>query len=68
MRLFRQSAITQQTSLTAWDKALKRLDNSINEEKQEKIKQLLKSWAELDEENEQQETLKIIESLENVSI
>ncbi|MCF3572708.1 hypothetical protein L2E66_17945 [Planktothrix agardhii 1805] len=66
VRLFRQSMLTKQTSINAWDKAINQINNS--EQNPEKIKQLFESWAELDDENEQKETLKIIESLEGVSI
>jgi hypothetical protein len=69
MRLLRQSMITRQTSITPWDHAINQLNNSHqNQEKQEKINQLFQSWAELDDENEQKETLKIIESLECFSV
>lgn len=73
VRLFRQSLMIKQTSLNAWDNAINQLNNSNqNQEKQAKkqakIEQLFQSWAESDDENEQKETLKIIESLENVSI
>ncbi|MGI0480684.1 hypothetical protein ACN4EE_07830 [Geminocystis sp. CENA526] len=66
VRLFRQSMLTKQTSINTWDNAI----NQINkiDQNQENITQLFESWAELDDENEQKETLKIIESLENVSI
>lgn len=66
VRLFRQSMLTKQTSINAWDKAINQINNS--EQNPEKIKQLFDFWAQLDEENEQKETLKIIESLEGVSI
>ncbi|MGL5132213.1 MAG: hypothetical protein ACRC78_06770 [Planktothrix sp.] len=66
VRLFRQSMLTKQTSINAWDNAINQIKNS--EQNPEKIKQLFESWAELDDENEQKETLKIIESLEGVSI
>ena len=66
VRLFRQSVLTKQTSINAWDNAINQINNS--DQNQEKIKQLFESWAELDDENEQKETLKIIESLEGVSI
>jgi hypothetical protein len=58
--------LTKQTSINAWNNAINQINNS--EQNPEKIKQLFESWAELDDENEQKETLKIIESLENVSI
>jgi hypothetical protein len=66
VRLFRQSVLTKQTSINAWDNAINQINNG--EKNPEKIKQLFESWAELDDENEQKETLKIIESLEGVSI
>jgi hypothetical protein len=66
VRLFRQSVLTKQTSINAWDNAINQINNS--EQNPEKIKQLFESWAKLDDENEQKETLKIIESLEGVSI
>jgi|JI91814CRNA_FD_contig_31_212882_length_600_multi_5_in_0_out_0_2 hypothetical protein len=69
VRLFRQSIMIQQTSINAWDQAINQINNSeLNQQKQEKIKQLFQSWSELDDETDQKETLKIIESLEGVSI
>jgi hemolysin-activating ACP:hemolysin acyltransferase len=69
VRLFRQSVTMKQTSVNAWSDAINQLNNGqYNQEKQEKIKKLFQSWSELDDENEQKETLKIIESLEGVSI
>jgi hypothetical protein len=52
--------------ISAWDRAIDQINN--REQNQEKIKQLFQSWAKLDDENEQKEILKIIESLEGVSI
>ncbi len=66
VRLFRQSLLTKQISINAWNNAINQINNS--EQNPEKIKQLFESWANLDDENEQKETLKIIESLEDVSI
>lgn len=66
VRLFRQSLLTKQISINAWDNAINQISNS--EQNSEKIKQLFESWAELDDENEQKETLKIIEFLEDFSI
>ncbi|MBD2483004.1 hypothetical protein [Planktothrix sp. FACHB-1365] len=66
VRLFRQSLLTKQISINAWDNAINQINNS--EQNSEKIKQLFESWAELDDKNEQKETLKIIEFLEDVSI
>lgn len=69
VRFFREISLVKQTSLTNWDLAIAQLNNSdtINQ-KEEKIKELCQSWGELNDENEQKETLKIIESLEDVSI
>jgi hypothetical protein len=66
VRLFRQIMIAKQTSINAWDNAINQINNS--DQNPEKLKNLFESWAELDDETEQQETLKIIESLESVSI
>jgi len=66
VRLFRESLMTKQTSINAWDNAINQINNS--DQCPEKIKKIFESWAELDDENEQKETLKIIESLEGVSI
>ncbi|OIP70946.1 MAG: hypothetical protein AUK43_07790 [Oscillatoriales cyanobacterium CG2_30_40_61] len=69
VRFFRQSMITRQTSITAWDNAINQINNrEQNQQKQERIKQLFQFWSELDDETEQKETLKIIESLEDISI
>lgn len=66
VRLFRQSRLEKQTSINDWNNAIDKINNSKQD--QEKIKQLFESWAELDDENEQKETLKIIDSLEDISI
>ncbi|WP_017293238.1 hypothetical protein [Geminocystis herdmanii] len=66
VRLFRQSIMTKKTSINAWDNAINQINNS--EQNEEKFKQLFESWAELDDKNEQKETLQIIESLESISI
>lgn len=66
VRLFRETLITKQTSINAWDNAINQINHS--DQNPEKIKNLFESWAELDDENEQKETLKIIESLDGVSI
>lgn len=66
VRLFRQNLMTKQTSINAWDNAINQIHNS--DQDPEKLKKLFESWAELDDENEQKETLKIIESLDGVSI
>ncbi len=69
VRLFRKSIMIQQTSINAWDQAINQINNSeLNQQKQEKLKALFQFWSELDDETDQKETLKIIESLEGVSI
>ena len=69
VRILRQTAIAKHKSITAWDNAIKQLnDSDLEVEKQERIKQLFQSWLELDERSEQKETLKIIELIEGVSI
>lgn len=69
VRLFRQSMMTKQTSITAWDNAINQINNpEQNQQQEERINQLFQSWSELDDETEQKETLKIIESLEDISI
>ncbi|HEY9867194.1 MAG TPA: hypothetical protein V6D21_23665 [Candidatus Obscuribacterales bacterium] len=69
VRLFRQSMMTKQTSIKAWDNAINQINNSEqNQQQQERINQLFQFWSELDDETEQKETLKIIESLEDISI
>ncbi|VXD22397.1 hypothetical protein [Planktothrix paucivesiculata] len=69
VRFFRQSIMTRQTSITAWDNAINQINHrEQNQEKPERIKQLFQFWSELDDTNEQKETLKIIESLEDISI
>jgi hypothetical protein len=66
VRLFRQVTLAKQTSINAWDNAINQINNS--DQNPEKLKKIFESWAELDDETEQQETFKIIESLESVSI
>jgi hypothetical protein len=69
VRLFRHSMNIKQTSVNAWDNAINQINNNeATQKKQEKIKQLFQSWRELDTENEQKEMLKIIESIESISI
>ena len=54
-----------------WNDAIARInnhDNSQNRLKREKVQEMFQSWSDLDEEKEQQETLKIIQSMEKASI
>jgi hypothetical protein len=58
-----------QVTNNSWNHAINRIGNlDNNDRRRERIKQVLQSWAELDDENEQKETLKVIESAERVSI
>jgi hemerythrin superfamily protein len=66
MSQLQKISIDNLDDLFAWDQAIDQINNS--QQNQEKIKQLFESWAKLDDENEQKEILKIIESLEGVSI
>jgi hypothetical protein len=70
VRLFRSERATiGQTSVDSWNNAINQIGNADkNKNKQERIQQLLQFFAELDDENEQKETLKVIESIEGVSI
>jgi hypothetical protein len=67
VRFFRQNQEVKTTSLNAWNNSINKLDNQ-SKNNQKKIQELFDSWIELDDEKEQIETLKIIESLENISI
>ncbi len=66
MTQLQKISIEDLNDISAWDKAINQINNS--KQNQEKIKQLFQSWAELDDESEQKETLKIIESLEGIFI
>ncbi|TYQ26702.1 hypothetical protein PseudUWO311_11380 [Pseudanabaena sp. UWO311] len=67
----RQQRITKSLSTNAWDDAMSEINN-CNPEKQnlrrQRINQLFTTWAILDSEDEQKETLEIIESVEGISI
>jgi hypothetical protein len=71
VRLFRQAVTMKQTSLNNWENALNEINQSDAVKQQDRktnIKKLFESWNELDEEQEQQETLEIIESMKGISI
>jgi hypothetical protein len=71
VRLFRQSIVMKQTSLNDWENALNEINHSDTIKQQHRktnIKKLFESWNELDDQQEQQETLEIIESMKGVSI
>jgi hypothetical protein len=58
----------QNQSSNHWEAVINQIGKKDKIEQQEKIKQLFDSWDNLDDEQEQIETLKIIESLETISI
>ena len=68
---FCQQRITKSLSANAWDDAMSEINNS-NPEKQnlrrQRINQLFTTWSMLDSEDEQKESLEIIESVECISI
>ncbi|MGV0104477.1 DH domain-containing protein [Nostoc sp. DSM 114160] len=71
VRLFRQSMTMKQTSLNNWENALNEINHSDPIKRQERktnIKKIFESWNELDEQEEQQKTLEIIESMKGISI
>ncbi|MEA5622662.1 hypothetical protein [Nostoc sp. UHCC 0251] len=71
VRLFRQSVTMKQTSLNSWENALNEINQSDAVKQQERkinIKKIFDSWNELDEQEEQQQTLEIIESMKGISI
>ncbi|PZO44588.1 MAG: hypothetical protein DCF19_02245 [Pseudanabaena frigida] len=71
VHFFHQQRITKSSSASAWDNAMSEINNS-NPEKQnlrrQRINQLFTTWTVLDSEDEQKEALKVIESVEGVSI
>jgi hypothetical protein len=71
VHFFYQQRITKSSSANVWDAAMSEINNS-NSDKQnlrrQRINQLFTTWAVLDSEDEQKEALKIIESVEGVSI
>ena len=71
VHFFHQQLITKSSSASAWDVAMSEI-SSNNLEKQnlrrQRINQLFTTWAVLDSEDEQKEALKVIESVEGVSI
>lgn len=71
VRLFRQSVTMKQTSLNDWENAINEInqgDSIKQEQRKSNIKKLFDSWNDLDEEQEQKETLEIIESIQGISI
>ena len=71
VHFFHQQRITKSSSASAWDAAMSEINNSNLETqslKRQRINQLFTTWAVLDSEDEQKEALKVIESVEGVSI
>lgn len=71
VRLFRQSVTMKQTSFNQWENAINEINHTDTVKQQGRktnIKKLFESWNELDEEQEQQESLEIIESMKGISI
>ncbi len=71
VHFFHQQRVTKSAPIRVWDAAINEINNT-NPEKQnlrrQRINQLFSTWAVLDSEDEQKEALKIIESIEGVSI
>jgi hypothetical protein len=71
VHFFHQQRVTNSAPIRVWDAAMNEINNT-NPEKQnlrrQRINQLFTTWAILDSEDEQKEALKIIESVEGVSI
>ncbi|MBE9058430.1 hypothetical protein [Sphaerospermopsis sp. LEGE 08334] len=71
IRLFRQSVTMKQTSVKNWKNAINEINDSDaikKEDRKNNIKKLFESWNESDDQQEQQETLEIIESMNGISI
>ncbi|MBD2292336.1 hypothetical protein H6G06_02280 [Anabaena sphaerica FACHB-251] len=71
VRLFRQSVTIKQTSLKNWENAINEINESDvikKEHRKANIKRLFESWNESDDQQEQQETLEVIESMNGISI
>jgi hypothetical protein len=71
VRLFRQSITMKQTSLKNRENAINEItqsDRIKKEHRKTNIRKLFDSWNELDDQEEQQETLEIIESMNGISI
>jgi hypothetical protein len=71
VHFFHQQRIAKSSSANVWDVAMSEINSSNPEKlnlKRQRINQLFTTWAVLDSEDEQKEALKIIESVEGVSI
>ncbi|MDJ1184533.1 hypothetical protein [Roseofilum casamattae] len=70
VRSFRQRRI-KTSSVESWNDAIVRLNSGDfcdRKLKRERIQEMFVSWSELDDEQEQQESLELIQSLEKTSI
>lgn len=71
IHFFHQQRITKSSSASAWDVAMSEINRSNLEKlnlRRQRINQLFTTLAVLDSEDEQKEALKIIESVEGISI
>lgn len=71
VRLFRQSVMLKQASSQQWENAINQVNHSDvvkQQERKSKIKHLFDSWNELETQEEQEEILEIIKSVQDVSI
>jgi L-lysine 2,3-aminomutase len=71
VRLFRQSVTMKQTSLNNWENTMDEINHSDvfkKEERKKSIKKLFDSWNQLEEQQEQQQSLEIIESMKGIFI
>lgn len=71
VHFFHQQRITKSSSESAWDEAMREINNGTPEKqnlRRQRINQLFTTWAVLDSEDEQKEALKVIESVEGISI
>ena len=60
VRFFRQSIVMKEASSNSWNDAINQIDNSnitTVKDKQTRIQQLLESWSQMDDQEEQKETL-----------
>jgi hypothetical protein len=71
VHFFHQQRIMQASPTSAWNEAMNEI-NTSNPDKQnlrrQRINQLFTTWSLLDSEDEQKKALKVIESVEGVSI
>ncbi len=71
VHFFHQQRLTKSSSASVWDVAMSEINSNNPEQqnlKRQRINQLFTTLAVLDSEDEQKEALKVIESVEGVSI